>query len=102
MKLFMVKTDWESYLLVRENVEQAMKEACRREGRMVNIHVKRVKEIDGFKIDLTPIKTFTPNQTFDKCFIHIGDKVIEGKNVEIDTLDKWGGIHIARMVKWLS
>lgn len=74
MKLFMVKTDWESYLLVRENIEQAMEEACRREGRMVNIHVKRVKEIDGFKINLTPAKAF------DKCFIHIGDKVIEGGN----------------------
>ncbi|MGG0360351.1 hypothetical protein ABEY57_13450 [Bacillus tropicus] len=72
MKLFMVKTDWESYLLVRENVEQAMKEACKREGSLVNINVKRVKEIDGFKINLTPAKAF------DNCFIHIGDKVIEG------------------------
>ncbi|MDA1861185.1 hypothetical protein PDK22_26215 [Bacillus cereus group sp. BY122LC] len=72
MKLFEVKTDWKTYFLVRETVEQAMEEACRREGRMVNIHVKRVKEIDGFKINLTPAKTF------DKCFIQIGDKVIEG------------------------
>lgn len=72
MKLFMVRTDWETYFLVRENVKQAMKEACKREGSGVNITVKRVKEIDGFKVNLTPAKTF------DKCFIHVGDKVIEG------------------------
>lgn len=72
MNLFMIRTDWETYFIVRENLDQAVKEAHKREGHGINLRVKKIKEIDGFKISLTPAKTF------DKCFIHIGDKVIEG------------------------
>ncbi|WP_144559988.1 hypothetical protein [Bacillus thuringiensis] len=71
MELFMVRTDWKKYFIVRENLKQAVEEAHKREGHGINMTVKRIEEIDGFKVSLTPAKTF------DKCFIHIGDKVIE-------------------------
>jgi hypothetical protein len=72
MELFLVDTLWNTYFLVRENLEEAVKEAHKREGHGINIKVQRIEEIDGFKVNLTPAKTF------DKCFIHIGDKVLEG------------------------
>jgi len=77
MELFMIRTDWNKYFIVRENLDQAVKEAHKREGHGINLRVKRIKEIDGFKINLTPANSF------DKCFIHVGDKVIEGGKGDI-------------------
>ncbi|WP_176535568.1 MULTISPECIES: hypothetical protein [Bacillus cereus group] len=56
MHLYSVKTNWDSYLIVEEDLDEAVKEAKRREGCVGNLTVTRLKEIDGYEITLKKVK----------------------------------------------